>query len=78
MTQFDESTENMVDRISWPDLKIMYRKGRENAKESLVILARALIEADAQYADDLARFNLIRQAVADVKRRGDWPLEEER
>lgn len=77
-TQFDETTQrlseekatagqNFNDRLCW-------RSGRNSTKESLAILARAVEEVSSFDVDD--PMDHLHRAIAAVKSRGDWPLEE--
>lgn len=72
------NSENHANRSKHfkPEDKEGYIAGRNSARESLEILAKALIRADELFADDGERFKVLRQAFADVKKRGDWLLEE--
>jgi len=58
-----------------------FKRGRESAKESLAILARA-IQFALIYDPDTDRYKIkhtaypkLKEAIAEVKARGDWPLE---
>jgi hypothetical protein len=55
-----------------------FRCGRNSAKESLEILARALEAVACKPGSGRRDFygDIAAKAIADVKQRGDWPLEE--
>lgn len=85
MSQFDETTkaraaEHSLGRVPIPALD--FTAGRNSAKDSLEILARAVknIESVAVIGSTSKVFRDIakhcREATASTRARGDWPLEE--
>lgn len=91
MSQFDETTKAKAKELYVLPEELAeprafgFTKGRDSAKPSLEILARALQEINTQPCDELFLnmkswvFSAKREAdkaIAEVKTRGDWPLEE--
>jgi hypothetical protein len=81
-TQFDQTTERkgrayeeskVINGLLHPVLP-PFTAGRNSAKESLGILARALQHIKDNMIED---YSSIDEAIAQVKERGDWPLPEE-
>lgn len=101
MSQFDQTTERKAEvysitNSSFSDcptcngkergLELGFEAGRNAAKESLEILAKALLQCKVEYAfrglpSESKMFTAqvvlkLEDAIAQVKARGDWPLGE--
>lgn len=88
MTQFDQTTEKKAGEFalgpegshdkSWTNemLSKGFTEGRNSAKESLEILARALDFHTGTCVTAEGQRTSAAHAIAQVKARGDWPLEE--
>lgn len=85
MSQFDKSTErkaeehasaNAPEGLVCPTRLYAFTEGRNSAKESLLILARALLRFNPLTERDNWDYNERAKAIAAVKRLGDWPLAE--
>ena len=86
MSQFDETTENKAEEYAisklplnfyWKEAyKTAFKETRNSAKESLAILARALDFHEGSCVTAEGQRSSAAYAIAAVKARGDWPLEE--
>lgn len=83
MSQFDQTTEKKAhdwwrdnSRFCTGNLTNAYRSGRNSAKESLEILARALLEIRDKHPGDAVEWSMLKAdaAIYNVRARGDWPL----
>lgn len=83
MNQFDKTTERLkIEHMEeFPgDFNIRYdyflERGRNSVKESVVILAQAVKKMlDSEEYGDPGSDRYLEKIIAEVKSRGDWPLE---
>lgn len=85
MTDFDETTERLAAEASGRyNEQMLFKRGRNSCLESLEIMARAVDEISHIYYTSneshtwggYKHQKIAKEAIAQIRKRGDWPLRE--